>query len=897
MMRRVSVRVAELVFGWLLRLLPRSTRAEYGAEIRADFSALAGAGGSSPSSVLVRSVADLIGSLPREWQNAGRPRGVMTSRNERMTMGERVGLMVQEFGQAARSLSKRPGFSLVATLTLALGIGANVAIFAVVNAILIRPLPYPEAERIVSIRHHAPGLNLEEMGNSAGTLSLYRDHARTFSAIAGTVNESRNLTGSGDAARVEIVRATPTIFDVLAVRPSLGRAFTDADAEAGAAPVAIITYEGWTQYFGRANDVLSRTVELNGVRTAIIGVMPKGFRYREDATVLLLPMKIDMREGFGSFGTEGLARVADGATLESARAEIVSLQAKIPELFPDVTAKFLSDAQWRVSVETMRDRMVEETEQTLWIVLGTVGFLLLVACASVANLFLVRAESRQREIGVRIALGATRARVAASFLYESALLGLAGGLWGLVLGSIAVRMLVATGPEQLPRLEEVSIDGTVLLFAAAVSIVAALFLGALPLLRSASRPVMNLASEGRATTAGRDRQRLRKTLIVAQIALAIVLLTGSGLMLKSFQRLRAVDTGIDPEGVLTMGISLGERIAKPVAARQYQEIIDAVKSVGGVEVAGMTNSLPLDPTGYNGSSYYMESRPRADDALPPVAMYAAISEGFMETMRTRLVAGRNIERADHEHGRHIVVINEQFAKTAFDGDALGERIRFADDSIWHEIVGVVANIRTFGIREDIREMAYLPMTTNVTGARLGLMTLVLRTSGDPASLTNSVREAVKRTAPNVPLISARTMEDVVNESLVDTSFTMTILVIAGVVALLLGAVGLYGVIGYVVSQRTREIGLRMALGAVPGQVRSMVMSQGLTLSLAGTAIGLLGATALTRVLESLLYEVDSRDPVTFIAVPVMLLAVSAVAAYVPARRASSIAPLEALRAE
>jgi putative ABC transport system permease protein len=411
------------------------------------------------------------------------------------------------------------------------------------------------------------------------------------------------------------------------------------------------------------------------------------------------------------------------------------------------------------------------------------------------------------------------------------------------------------------------------------------------------RPLHGIVRDGRGHTGGRDRQRVRKTLIVTQIALALVLVTGSGLMLRSFQRLRAVKPGIDPNGVLTLGVSIGEDRDKPQAALAYQRMMDEIAALPGVRQVGATNAIPLRPQGLNGGSFSIRSKPRPKDVLPPVAMYVIVTDHYFEAIGTPIKKGRAITRADHEQKREVAVVSEGFERSFLDGDAIGKQIAFGDDSVWIEIVGVASDVRLFGLREEIRPMAYLPMTTHIKGARVALMNLVIRTNGDPASLTPVVRSTVKRVEPNSPILNARTMRDVVNQSMADTSFTTVILLIAAVVALLLGAIGLYGVIGYVVSQRTQEIGVRIALGAIPTQVRAMVLRQGLVLAATGIIIGLAGAVALTRLLGALLFEVNSRDPITFLIVAAVMLAVSSLAAYVPARRASAVSPLQALRME
>ena len=896
----LAVRAATRMFSLSARLLPRRLAAQHGVEITADFRALAGnaherSGLFGVVLVLLRSTVDLFVRAPQEqWLESHD--AFEDLRGPKAHLGEYMQFLMQELRLAARSMRKRPSFTLVAVLTLALGIGANVAIFAVVNAVVIRPLPYPESERVVWIRHHAPGLNLKELENSTGTLKLYQTFARSFESLAAMIVDEDNLAGSEEPSRITVLRATPSLFDVLRIQPLLGRKPREEEAQIDAPTVALLTYLGWQRHFAGARDVIGKTVRLNDRTVEIIGVLPKQFAHPDPDAVMMLPMKVDPNSGFGTFGVGAIARLRPGVTIEAAQAEQKQLQSRIPELYSDVTPDFLKKAGWDASLATMRDRLVGDAEKALWIVLGTVGFLLLVACASVANLFLVRAESRQREVSVRFALGATRGRVAATFLSESMLLGLAGGAWGLLLAYYGVRALVAAGPEQLPRLQEVSLDWQVIAFATAISVFAGLVFGLLPLPQHMRRPLQGIARDGRGQTGGVDRQRVRKALIVSQIALALVMVTGSGLMLRSFQRLRAVETGVQADGVLTISISMGEQHTKASAGPVYQRIIDEVRGLPGVLNVGAVNALPLDPEGVNGSSFTVEGKPRPDDALPVVAMYSIATENYFPAIGTRLIEGRAIERRDHEQNPNVAVVNQAFAQNHLDGRAIGRRIRFAD-STWLEVVGVVEDVRTFGLREEIRPQAYLPMTTPVSTATIGMMTLVVRTSGDPLALVSPIRAAVRRVDPNVPIMSARTMTQVVDDSMADTAFTMTILLIAAVVAMLLGAIGLYGVIGYVVSQRTREIGVRIALGAVPAQVRALVLRQGLVLAGFGVVLGLSGAVALSRVLESVLFEVDSRDPVTFVVVAVVMLSISALATYLPARRASSVSPLQALRSE
>ena len=804
-----------------------------------------------------------------------------------------------ELRLAARALARRPGYAAVATATLALGIGASVAIFAVVHSVLLRPLPYPESGRIVVISHHAPGLNLPEMANSPGTVDFYRGAARQFTKMAPVSNPSVNLTGNGSAQRLPVERVTPEFFEVMATRPARGRPIAAGDVAEGAAPVMILTHAAWQSRFGGDTAAVGRFVEIDGAQTEIIGVMPPGFAFPDPSVQALLPMYLDPQFPFGTFGLVGLARLAPGATLESARAELQALQARLPDRFPGVaTADFLKRAGWTASMTTLHARTVRDVSTALWVLLADVGLLMVVATANVANLFLVRAESRRREMALRSALGAGKLRMAVTFLAESAVISIAGGIAGLALAFVAVKLLIATGPEQLPRLHEVQLSGTVLAFAALVTMTASGILGMMPFaaLRRRSNAT-TLREGGRSATAGRERHRVRKLLIATQVAMSLVLLVGAQLMLASVRHLRNVDPGFRPEGVLTVGVSLDRTTDRRVAAQFFQRIATEAAQLQGVVSAGVTNSLPIDQGSVNGSSFYVESRPRADDALPPVAYYAAVTHGYFESMGVPIREGRAPEWRDAEGQPRVVWVNETFAKQFLDGRALSERVRFGGDTSWSEIVGVVGDERHSGLREDVQPMAFHPIGVDAGGVDNSRADLVLRTTGDVTALTPAIRGIIERANASVPIVTVRTMNDIIASSLAQTAFTMTLLTIAALVALALGIVGLYGVISYVVAQRTNEIGVRMALGARPVQIRGMVLRQGVFVALAGIAVGLAAAAGLTRLMQSLLFEVSARDPWIFAGSAVALVLVSMAASDLPARRAAAVEPLDALRSE
>ena len=802
----------------------------------------------------------------------------------------------QELRFAGRVLTKRRGYAAAAAFTLALGIGANVAIFTVVNAVLLRPLPYAESDRIVSIRHHAPGINLPELQSSPGLIDLYRASSRTLTHVAGYEIRPANLTGSGPPERVRTLAVTPEFFDALALRPALGRAFDKSDAQHNSPLVGILTHALWQSRFGADPAIVGRQAQVDGKPMEIVGVMPSYFSFPDPDSRLLVPLWLDPARGFGTFGTHTIARLAPNMPVDAARQEVITIQRQIPVRFPDLRQETLDRFRWSVTLEPLRKRIVRDVATPLWILLGSVGFVLLIAGANVANLLLIRAESRRREVAVRAALGASRGRIAVTFLAESLLLATTGGVLGLFLAASGLRALVAFGPPQLPRLNEITVDLTTIAFASILSLVAGVVVGAAPLSGLTRRSFWQVLRDGgRGMTAGRKQHRLRHLLIVGQVAMALVLLVGSGLMLRSVGRLSAVDPGFRPRGLLTVGVSIGRLPDRARTSTSYQRILDEIGSLPGVTAVGASNSLPIEAGGMNGSSFAIESKPRADTDVPPVTMYSVVSAGYFETIGMPIVAGRAPSPDDGVPGRATVWVNQSFARRFLDDRAIGERIRFEDD--WLEIVGVVGDVRTFGLAEDVRPMAYLPVGTPVRGVALDIMQVVLRTTLPPSSLASGLRAAVDRIDPSVPLMRIRTMDEIISASLARIAFTMTLLVIAALVALILGLLGLYGVISYIVGQRTSEIGVRLALGAQPGQVRLMVLRQGLGVALVGVVVGLGAAAAATRVMGSLLFEVSTHDPVTFGAAALALTAVSALATYLPARRAAAIDPLEAIRSE
>lgn len=861
--------------------------------------------GQSVVGTALRACFDLILRLPGEWWGTLKPASVLGGQGSaygRPELGERFMNIVRELRQAARALLKRPGFSAVAIVTLALGIGANVAIYSIVNAVLLQPLPYEDSDRIVEYRHHAPGLNLPTLMNSEGMVAFYREYADFYEATAVYGTGSANLAGGDEAARVRIVRASPELFNILRVQPMMGRPFNEADAGPESLGVAILTYDTWEARFGSDPGILGRMLELDGVATEVIGVMPHGFAFPSEDSEIFTALYVDPEGAFGTFGVRTVSRLAPGISVEAAQARSRDLLSRMPDFFPELGAEFLEAAAFAVSVETLRDRIVVDVKSTLWIIMGTVAFVLLIACANVANLFLVRAESRQKEMAVRAAMGAGRGSLAASFLSESLILGVAGGILGVVMARASVGALLALA--DLPRSAEVSVDASSLALAALMSIVAGLVFGAIPMTRYASgRFAAVLRDSGRGNTMGRERHRARNVLVTTQLALGLVLLVGSGLMFRSFAHLRAVDLGIETEGVLTMGLNRNQGEDPQIAARFFQDAADRIAALPGVAMVGITTNLPLSSENLGGGSFRIESKPRDDDELPPVAMYRAVGPSYFASLGIPIASGRDVERADWEEARPVLWVDERFEQMFLDGDALGERISWGDapDSVWAEVVGVVGDVRELGIEdEELPSNAYFPLV--VAGAasiqvQSAFLTIKMIEGQDPTSVIAGARATVRQLDRRVPITATRTMDDIVSEAMQGTSVTMLVLGLATAMALFMGAIGLAGVISYVVGERTSEIGVRMALGAEPSDVTRMILRQSMVVTLSGTVIGLIGALGLTRLMQSLLFEVSATDPVTFLTAPVILVLVSLVATWLPVRKAARINPIEALRSE
>jgi len=806
-----------------------------------------------------------------------------------------------------RELRHSPGFLLVAVITLGIGIGANAAIFSVVDAVLIRPLPYPEAERLVAVWGTAPGLKIDKLAMSDGTYVLFRKENRVLAEMGIYVESAVTLTGTSTPERVGVARMTASAFSVLRVPPSRGRTLQEGDEKPGAAQVAVLSDGLWRRRFGGDPAAVGKTLRVDGVERQIVGVMPAGFRFPAPDDELWIPITIDpARLRSTNFNYTAIGRLRPGITPENAARNLSALVWRIPEVYgeKDLSRGMIESAHLGVAVPPLRDEVVGAVARVLWVLLGSVGCILLIACANVGNLFLVRAERRQRELAVRTALGATQGDVARLFLGESLGLSLLGGLLGLALAWASVRLLVSVRPPGIPRLEEVGVSGRVLFFSLALSLLAGLLCGAFVALRTrVSALVPALKEGGSGGMAGRARHRARSALIVAEVALALMLLVGSGLMVKSFERLRSVDPGFDPHGVLTLRLDLppAEYRDTPATLGFIQRLLEQVRALPGVAAAGTTFPLPL--TGSTPSSgYWIEDFPPGGDQVWPQLGTRFVSPGYFAAMHIPVIEGRVFDHLDPARRTTDVVVNRALAERYWpNASALGKRLSLdrPGEGIWYTIVGVVGDVHDAGLESRPTPSVYYPMvrSSSEEWAPRGISLVVRGADGDPAAFVAPLRAIVRSLDPNLPLAQVRPLREVVERSIARTSFTMLLLVVAAAVALVLGSVGIYSVIAYVVSQRTREIGVRMALGATRRDISRMVLGEGLAITFLGIAVGLAGAFALTRLMLALLYGVSPTDPATFVAVPALLAGVALLATWVPARRASRVEPLVAIRCE
>jgi predicted permease len=824
--------------------------------------------------------------------------------------------LLSDLRYALRGLRHYPSFTAAALLTLALGIGANTAIFGVIDSILIRPLAYPHAEALVGVWHTAPGIPaFGGITNCSPSMYFtYREQNRTFQQFGLWNSAGASLTGVAEPELPRTLFVTYGVLDALGVKPLLGRWFSQQDDMPGSAETILLTYGYWQRRFGGDKSIVGRTLTIDSRPHTVIGVMPKEFRFQHDPE-LILPQRFERGKVYlGEFAYNGIARLKPGVTMAQANADLAHMLGIWLNAWPTPPGydhALFENVHFGPKIQPLKQEIVGDIGAVLWVVMGTLGLVLLIACANVANLLLVRAESRQQELAIRAALGAGWSRIAREMLLESMTLGVLGGALGLGLAYAALRILVAKGPDTLPRLGEIRIDPLVLAFVLGVSLFSGALFGVIPVWKYAGpRVAIALRGVGRTFSQGRERHQARNALVVVQVALALVLLISSGLMIRTFQQLRSVQPGFThPEEVQILHAMIPESIAKEPerVMRIENEIMDKLAALPGVTSVGFAGQGPLESLlGFrNVNPLYAEDKRFAEGQVPPLRGIRETAPGFFRTMGTRLVAGRDFTWIDLYDKRHVAIVSENLAREWW-GDprtALGKRIRENPTFAWREIVGVVQDVYDDGMQVKPPEFAYWPAlmdqywdSEHGFALRFGMFAIRSNRTATEGLLAEE-RQVIWSLNGRQPVFLVTTLKQLYDQSMARTSFTLAMLAIAGGMAFVLGIVGIYGVIAYAVSQRTREIGIRTALGAQPTVLSRMFVRQGLLLAGVGTALGLAAAVGLTQLMSSLLFGVKALDLVTYAAVTALLIASAVLASILPARRAMAIDPVEALRAE
>jgi putative ABC transport system permease protein len=807
----------------------------------------------------------------------------------------------QDLRFGARMLLKQPGFTLIAVITLALGIGANTAIFSVVNAVLLRPLPYQNPEQLAMVWGKLPTHVSGNIGASAPEFADYRDQNLVFSSVAAYTSTSFNLSGVGEPERIVGTTVSASLFPLLDVQPALGRAFLNEEDRPGHDRVVILSHGLWRRRFAGDSAVIGRSVTLDGQSHTVIGVAPVGFRFPDDETEIWKPIAFtaeNLSENErGSHYLSVIARMKPGVTIAQARADMAALAQRMQQQHP---MNYEADSGWGTTVVSLREETVGDARLALLSLFGAVGCVLLIGCANVANLLLARASTRRREMAIRSALGGRPWRIIRQLLTESLLLALAGGVLGTLIAVWGVEAVVELSASSLPRGNEINIDGRVIGFMLAITLATGLLFGLAPAWQSAKPDLNESLKEGGGKGVGSGgRHRLRGLLVVGEIAIALVLLVGAGLMVKSLYRLQRVEPGFNPSHALTMRLALPEaKYSEPRRQRDfYERLLNRIAAAPGAKAAGAINFLPLSGTG-NQRSFLIEGKPE-----PKLNVgFRMVSPDYFRAIGVPLRAGRLIDDRDRENAPRVAVVNETFARVFLaDEDPLGKRIKLGSAQgpfPWLTIAGVVGDVKHGGLDGETRPEMYVPyLQPLLSGWNVPPMFLVVRSESEPSSLISAVRGVVKELDRDQPVYGVASMEQLLSRSTAPRRFNMTLLAVFAALALILAGIGVYGVMAYAVTERTRDIGIRMALGAQASDALKLVISQGMRLTLVGIALGLMGAFALTRLMKNLLFDVRPTDPMTFIAIALLLTFVALLACWIPARRATKVDPMVALRCE
>ncbi|HKY04888.1 MAG TPA: ABC transporter permease [Blastocatellia bacterium] len=806
---------------------------------------------------------------------------------------------LQDLRYGARMLLKQPVITAAAVITLALGIGATTTVFSIVDAVLLRPLPFKDPDRLIAVweinhQQQKAGKQKESRSSSPGNLSDWQSQSRVFDGIAAYFNWSTNLTGVDDPERLNSAIVIGGLFQVLGVNAKVGRVLLPDDDRPGNDSVVLLSHRFWQRRFGEDPEAVGQKLMLGGGSVTIVGVMPPEFKFPDEQVDVWMPSGFGAQQlqDRGSKYVNVIARLKSGITLAQAAAEMRAIAARLQDQHP------ATNKDWGVEIASLDSIKVGNVRLPLLVLLGAVGFVLLIACVNVANLLLARAAARQREFAIRIALGAGRLRMISQLLTESVLLAGLGGLIGILLAYWGVELITSLNPGDIPRLDETSINRYALVFTLATIVLSVVAFGLAPSwLASKVNPQASLKVEDR-TTGGGSRRGLRNALVVSEIAVALVLLIGAGLMIKSFLQLQSVSPGFDPDNLLTMRLWLpASRYAdnnRQIAF--FQELVDRIEALPGVETAGAVQDLPLRGNRM-GQDFVIEGRQPADGGDKPDAAYRVVTPDYFAAMRIPLITGRVFNDQDQQQTSRVAVINESMARQFWPGeDPVGARIQYeGEKGPWYTVVGVVGDVKHMGLGEEEGPAIYQPHTQKP--AFLRWMTIVARTSVEPLSLENAMRSQVLALDKDQPVYDIATLEQLLSKSLANPRLYTVLLGIFALIALVLAAVGVYGVLSFWVSQRTKEIGIHLSLGAQQSDVLRLVVGQGLKLVLLGVSLGLIGAFILTRALHGLLYGVGTTDPLTFLGVSLLLIVVSALACYLPARRATRVDAMIALRYE
>ena len=815
----------------------------------------------------------------------------------------------QDLYYGARMLFKNPGFMAVAVLSLAIGIGANSAIFSVINGLLLRPLPYKDADRLGILWSRSPGLNVAQDWFSPGQYLDIKTQNQVFEDVAISIGGSLNLTGQGTPEHVDVARVSSSLFPLLGANPTLGRVFLPEE-DAPGKPLTVILSNGfWQRYFGSDPEVIGKTLTMNGNSFTVVGVMPADFSLNkevmpavngiESADLLLpLPMSESARTNRGNEDFNIFARLKPGVSVAQAQAEMDIIAARMKQEYP---GNYPPDGGLTISVVPLLEQVVGDIHLALSVLFGAVGFVLLIACANVANLLLSRASVRQKEIAIRAAVGASRLRILRQLLTESVLLALMGGLVGIVIALVAVKALRVFGPENIPRLNEVGVDGRVMAFTCMVALLTGIVFGLVPAMRASRVDLNKMLKEGARNSGGggasdRSHHRTRKLLVISEVALSLVLLIGAGLLIRSYQRILDANPGFNSHNVLSMRLSLpAAKYSSPESITTfYREVSERLKALPEIESVGTTYSLPMSSVALAWEPITIEGHTARSAQDLIISNVRIVSPQYFPTMGIPLLKGRYFDEHDKKGAPEAVIIDETLAERFWPNDnPLGKRLKRGSSSSWWTVVGVISDAKEYSQEKEPPITVYFPFEQVIARN----MFLVIRTTSDPTQMTGAITKEIQALDPEMPVFDVNTMDHRLYDSMARRRFSMFLLGVFAVIALVLAAIGIYGVMAYSVNQRTHEIGIRLALGAQPGNILQLVIRQALILISSGIVIGLVGAFALTRVMSSLLYGVSATDGLTFVIPPLLLGSIALLSSYVPARRAAKVDPMVALRYE